>query len=349
MAGPFGAPPEERDPGRDGPEVLVRYERPGEGETRYRQELLRDGEDWKVTLYRVPADAPPLEVGSPDGTRLPPGSGLLWFTAPGRPWEVGAFYGPDDELAGYYTNLVEPPEPEGREWTIRDRCLDLWQPADGAPRILDEDELREAVESGGLDPEEARRLEERASDLLARAREGAWPPEVVRRTDVSDLPSLRYERDDPAGYYANLAVGRVIAWGMYWMGAASVTSVGFGALTDALSGDPASARIWLLTLVAEGLLLLPLTFTGRLPATRRARPEEAIGEGTLFMTAAVMGIVVLALHDSATWSDLLTAVYGILGCFLGVFGYARWRHDDEFSTLAFGGLVVTLLALLLLL
>lgn len=349
MAGRIRGRSAARESGEDAsPEVLVRYRRPGEGETRYRQELLRDGADWKLTLYRVPPDADPMEVG-PDGTRLPPGSALLWFTVPDRPWEVGAFYGPDGELAGYYTNLIEPPDLDGRTWRIRDRWLDVWQPAGGDPRILDQDELGDAVESGHAEPEEARELEERAARLLDRAREGTWPPDPVRRTGISDLPSVRFERDDPGGYYANMAVGRIIAWGMYWMGAASVTSVAFGAFTGALSGDPATGRLWLGTLIGEGVLLLPLALTGRLPATRRPRPKEAIGEGTLFMTALVMGVIVLAMNDSTMWRELSTAVYGILGSFLGIFGYSRWRHDEEFSGLAFGGLLVTLLALFLLL
>lgn len=338
-----------REPGDENPpEVVVRYRRPGGGETRYRQELIRDGSDWKLTLYRLPPDADPLEVG-PDGTRLPPGSSLLWFTVPERPWEIGAFYDPDGELAGHYTNLIDEPELDGRVWRITDRWLDVWQPADGEPRILDADELREAVEAGHADEGMARQLEERASRLLARAREGSWPPDPVRDLGLGDLPSLRFRRDDPSGYYANMAVGRVIAWGMYWMGAASVTSVGFGAFTDALSGDPAAGRVWIGTVVAEGVLLLPLALAGRLPATRRPRPKEAIGEGTLFMTAVIMGAIVLVMNESGMWRDLFAAVYGILGAFLGVFGYSRWRHDDEFSGLAFGGLLVTLLALFLLL
>lgn len=332
----------------DPPEVVVRYLRPGEGETRYRQELLRDGDDWKLTLYRIPADAGPLEIGDGE-TRLGPGSPLLWLTAPGRPWEVGAFHRPDGELAGYYTNLIDPPELGGRTWRIRDRWLDVWQPAGGGPRLLDEAELRAAVEAGHVDQEEARELEERASRLLAQAREGSWPPEPIRRVELPDLPSLRFQRDDPGGYYANLVVGRIIAWGMYWMGAASVTSVGFAAFTGALSGDPGPARLWLGTLVGEGLVLLPLALTGRLPATRRPRPKEAIEEGTLFMTAAVMGGIVLLMNDSTMWRQLFTAVYGILASFLGVFGYCRWRHDEEFSGTAFGGLLITLLVLLLLL
>ena len=331
------------------PEVLVLYRRPGEGETRYRQELIRDGADWKLTLYRIPADADALEVGPGGGTRLPPGSSLLWFTVPDRPWEIAAFHTPEGELAGHYTNLIEPPDLDGNTWHITDRWLDLWQPAGGEPRILDEDELREAVEAGHVTAEEARELEERASRLLARAREGGWPPAPIRSIRLEDLPSLRFRRDDPGGYYANLVVGRIIAWGMYWMGAASLTSVGFAAFTEALSGEPTAGRIWIGTLIGEGVLLLPLALTGRLPATRRPRPKEAIGEGTLFMTAVVMGAIVLALNESTMWRELFTAVYGILGSFLGIFGYSRWRHDDRFSGLAFGGLLVTLLALFLLL
>jgi len=355
VAGIFSGPRAARDPGdEEPPRVVVRYLRPGEGETRYRQELIRDGDDWKLTLYRIPPDGPALEIpGAPadaaGGARLPPGSALLWFTVPDRPWEVGAFHDPDGELVGHYTNLIETPELDGRTWRIRDRWLDLWQPAGGEPRILDEDELGEAVEAGHVEAEEARQLERRAARLLSRAREGSWPPGPIRRIGLPDLPSLRFERDDPSGYHANLAVGRIIAWGLYWMGGAMVTTVGFAAFSEALAGDPGSGPVWLGTVIAEGLVLLPLALTGRLPATRRARPKEAIGEGTLVMTAVVMGGIVLAMNESSMWRELFAAVYGILGAFLGIFGYSRWRHDEEFSGLAFGGLLVTLLVLFVLL
>ncbi|MFB6240258.1 MAG: hypothetical protein ABEJ46_01600 [Gemmatimonadota bacterium] len=60
MAGLFRGPRAARDSDDDRPEVVVHYLRPGRGETRYRQELIRDGEDWKLTLYRIPEDAAPL-------------------------------------------------------------------------------------------------------------------------------------------------------------------------------------------------------------------------------------------------------------------------------------------------
>ncbi|MFB6368235.1 MAG: DUF402 domain-containing protein, partial [Gemmatimonadota bacterium] len=69
---------------------------------------------------------------------------------------MGSFHHPDGDRAGWYTNLIEPPELEGRRWRIRDRWLDVWQPADGEPRLLDEDELEAAADEGLVDADEAR-------------------------------------------------------------------------------------------------------------------------------------------------------------------------------------------------
>lgn len=76
--------------------------------------------------------------------------------------------------------MLTPPEIDGRVWHTTDLYLDVWVSADGTARLLDEDEFEEAVARGLLDEDTARRAREEADRLLAEARDGLWPPVVVR-------------------------------------------------------------------------------------------------------------------------------------------------------------------------
>lgn len=326
----------------------VVYRRPPDRVRRLRQELLHDGEDWKATLLLRPPEAAPWTVG--DGVRLEGGSALLWFTFPGRWYEVAAFHGPDGSLLGHYTNLVRPPEASGSTWRIRDLFLDVWQPAEDGVRLLDRDEFREAAERGWLDPEEAARAEAESRRILELARAGEWPPEVVRAWPLESVPALRLRRDRPGTYWASLASSRIIAFGLYFLGAASVVSLVFATFTDAFRGDPTGLRWWLGSLAGAGALLLPATLAGKLPATRFPRPSESLtDERSLFIAALASGLAVLVLNEGEEIRALLAGLYATLGLFLAIFAACRAWFDRTLPLYAATGLAVCLFALFVLL
>lgn len=332
----------------DPPEVELQYVRPP-GRTRtYRQELLHDGRELKITLGEVPRDAEPREVAG-GRALLEPGASLLWFTFPGKRYEVASFHGPDGELLGHYTNLVRPPSLDGRDWEITDLFLDVWQPEgpEGA-ELLDRDELAAARERGWIGAEEAREAAGLARRILAEAREGAWPPAPVRRWTLERVPELRLRRDRPGLYHANLVANRIIAVGMYFLGAASLTTAGFAAATDALVFRGTARVVWLAALGVEAAALTGVGLAGRLPATRRVRPEEVLTEPTLFWGSALAALAVLVVHESSLWETLLSAVYGTLALFLVIFALARAALDRRFPGLALAGLAICALALVLL-
>ena len=326
--------------------MLVR--RPPDRHRRHVQELLLDDEALKVTLQRRPRTAETREVA--DGVVvLEPGASILWFTFPGRPWEVAAFHDRSDRLLGHYTNLIRPPELGPERWRVDDLFLDLWQPAGGEPRLLDADELTEARERGWIDPDEADRVEELGRELLDRARTGDWPPAPVARWTLETVPTLRLRRDEPGAYRANLVVGRIVAFGIYFLGAASATSLGFVVLTDALQAPGPARWAWAAALALEAVVLLAVALAGRLPATRRVRPREALSEETLFLGAAAATGAVLVAHDSSLWRSMLTAVYLALGSFLGVFAVCRVWFERRVPGLALAGLALCLATLAVLL
>lgn len=323
----------------------VLYRRPSGGVRRHRQELLHDGPDLKITLLRRPAGSGVREVA--EGVRLGPGARLLWYTFPGRRYEVAAFHGPDGGLLGHYTNVILPPRIGDGEWEITDLFLDVWQPADrpGEPRVLDRDELRRAEDEGAVDPEDGRRAREVAARVEARARAGEWPPPEVRRWPLEAIRELRLLRDEPGVYHANKVSGRIVASGIYLLGAVSVTSLAFAAATDALAAPGGARSWWLGAMAVEAALIVPAALAGKLPATRRVRLPEAMDENTLFLAAAATGAAVLLINESDLWESLLSAVYGALALFLAVFAVCRARFDREIPFAALAGIVVCALGL----
>lgn len=332
-----------------GQAVEIRYRRLPDDVRTYRQELLQDGDEVKITLHRVQRAEAPLEVG--EAPPLGAGATLLWFSFPGRPFEVASLYDPEGRLVGNYTNLVRPAELRGRRWELTDLWLDLWQPVGGAPRILDEDELREAEAAGRIEPREAEEARRRAQGLLRKAWAGAWPPGPVGRWGAEDVPSLRLRRDAPGSYYAHLVSTRVIAYGMYLLGGVSLTTLGMSLVGDPFHG--VLKHVWAALLGSQALLLLPLALAGKLPATRRASlirsGRPMLNERGLFVGTAAAGIAVLFLNESRLWSELLLGLYGALALFLTIFATCRLRFDRKMPILAFVGLLACAIAFTVLL
>lgn len=314
----------------------------------YRQELLHRGDDHRISLFRVDPPDAPLEIAP--GVELEEGGALLWFTFPGRPWEVAAVHDAGGELLGHYTNLIRPAELEGSRWEIRDLWLDLWQPApDGAPRLLDEDELGRAEERGWIEEETADEVRGLGHRLLERARAGEWPPGPVSETPLSAVPALRLRRDRPGLFHANLVVTRTVAYALYLLAAAAVTTLGYAVFTSTPVEAAAARPWWLAILATEALTLLPLAATGRLPATRWPHPRSAVTEQTLFLAALACGVAVLFLYDQRQWRLLLSAIYGVVAVFSAVFAGCRGWFDRMVPRYALLGLAVSLVALVLLL
>ncbi|MFQ5690751.1 MAG: DUF402 domain-containing protein [Gemmatimonadota bacterium] len=313
---------------------------------RYRQELLYDGDDYKITLLILGSGDPPVRVT--ESVTLGAGCSMLWFTFPGRPYEVAAFHDRRGRLLGHYTNLVRPPRLSGSTWRITDLFLDIWIEPGSAPRVLDREELAEARERGWIPPEDCELAERECGRILARIREGEWPPAPVRRWPLDTVQALRLRRDTPGIYWAALVSGRLIAFGLYLLGAVSLTSIAFAALTDAFVASGASERAFLSTVTGEALLLLPLTLAGRLPATRWPRPALT-DERTLFIGTLATSFAVLVIHGSERWSALLAAVYGTLAVFCAIFAASRAYFDRTLPLFAVAGLVVSGVALAVLL
>lgn len=159
-------------------EVRIHYHRPDRGTTVFRERLLLDRRDVKVTLLD---DYPGRDAFAADRLILSAGAPVVWFVFPDLCRDVGRFHLGDGTFTGWYTNLRAPIRMDGDDWYCTDLFLDHWLPADGGPGSwLDEDELEAAVRAGLVtEADLAIVLAERdaVTDALTA---GTWPPELSR-------------------------------------------------------------------------------------------------------------------------------------------------------------------------
>jgi predicted RNA-binding protein associated with RNAse of E/G family len=159
--------------------VAIHYRRLPDHLRIYDQRVVAERDEVVVTLSE------PLELDAPmtveDRILLEDGSLAVWFTFPGAWHDIGRFHTADGSFTGLYANVITPPVMDGPVWHTTDLFLDVWWPRGGSPKLLDEDELEEAMARGHIDDATASRARTEAARLLERAREGGWPPAVVER------------------------------------------------------------------------------------------------------------------------------------------------------------------------
>lgn len=162
--------------GRD--RVRIHYRRPPDRVQVFEQAVILARPDVVVTLAEAMSFDPPMRI---DGqVALEAGSSVVWFTFPDVWHDIGRFHTADGTFTGLYANVLTPPAIEGPDWYTTDLFLDVWLPPGGEPVLLDEDEFDEAVGRELLDATTAARAREEAATILAGARDGTWPPAVVR-------------------------------------------------------------------------------------------------------------------------------------------------------------------------
>ncbi|CAN5577815.1 hypothetical protein BH24GEM3_BH24GEM3_24230 [soil metagenome] len=162
--------------------VSIHYRRLPDAERIFEQRLVEDAGEYVVTLL----DAAPLPrpVVVAERTVLEPGAPVVWFTYPGRWYDIGRFHLADGTFTGYYANILTPVRMQGDCWDTTDLCLDVWKGSDGRVGILDELEFEEAVECGWIDAPTAAAAREHAETLALAARQGVWPAPHVDEWDL---------------------------------------------------------------------------------------------------------------------------------------------------------------------
>ena len=173
--------------------IRFRYHRPGRGTSEYDEQLVVEQPEVSVLFLSAHAG----DGYSVNGTVvLERGAPMIWFLFPDSWTSVARFHLADGTFTGWYTNLCTPVERDGSKWSSSDLFLDLWIPAKGEPRWLDEDELAEAIAGKVLDHWTAARVQRERERIEALLKAGEWPPVVCRETDLALIRTTLHESDD---------------------------------------------------------------------------------------------------------------------------------------------------------
>jgi predicted RNA-binding protein associated with RNAse of E/G family len=158
--------------------VHIHYFRPPDREEVFAQRLLLDAPHVKVTFAEDLLFDPPILIQGE--VALETGSDAVWFTFPGLWHDIGRFHRADGTFTGIYANILTPPNirTDGT-WHTTDLFLDIWVPPSGELTVLDEDQLRDALDRKWISPGTARRAREEVGWIRERFQEGKWPPPVV--------------------------------------------------------------------------------------------------------------------------------------------------------------------------
>jgi len=159
------------------PIVSIHYDRPHRGVHVFQQSLIHDGGDHLVTF--VPATDLSHPVVAGNRIVLESGSPVVWFTYPGRWYDIGRFHLADGTFTGLYANILTPVRVEGHDWYTTDLFLDVFVAPEGGVTVLDEEELAEAEVAGWVDGRVAAEARRQAATLERIAGGDDWPPSHV--------------------------------------------------------------------------------------------------------------------------------------------------------------------------
>lgn len=158
--------------------VKIHYRRPPDREEVFDQLLVLERDDVTVTLVETMDFDLPMRISNE--VALEQGSSVVWFTFPNAWHDIGRFHRADGAFTGFYANVITPVDLSDDVWHTTDLYLDVWLAPGREAQLLDEEEFDEAVGRGLIDADTATRAREEAAHLLEAAKNGQWPPQVVR-------------------------------------------------------------------------------------------------------------------------------------------------------------------------
>ena len=97
---------------------------------------------------------------------IPPGATTVAHYWTGRGYVLWRMYGPDRALIGTLFHICTDVCITKTSVQYLDLILDIWIPAHGEPRVLDEDELAECTQQGLVSNEERQWIEEQKNIIL---------------------------------------------------------------------------------------------------------------------------------------------------------------------------------------
>ncbi len=119
-----------------------------------------------------------------DGKKvLAPTYEIVYFEIFDKWFSIGKIRNLRGEHTGYYCDIVTPPKLSGDWIELTDLFLDLWVSPDLRYRILDEDELEEALKKGWINRQLYEKAKKELWKLIRMVEKGRFPPYLVKELE----------------------------------------------------------------------------------------------------------------------------------------------------------------------
>jgi predicted RNA-binding protein associated with RNAse of E/G family len=116
---------------------------------------------------------------------LASGYQIVYFDLMGEWFSVGRISDPDGRHTGHYCDIITPPRPlEDGGVEITDLFLDLWVAPSLRYKILDEEELNDALRKGWITEQLYERAQTELKRLVSLVRQGDFPPPLIKRLET---------------------------------------------------------------------------------------------------------------------------------------------------------------------
>jgi predicted RNA-binding protein associated with RNAse of E/G family len=116
-------------------------------------------------------------------TVLAPSFRIVYFELLGKWFTVDKVWNLQGKHTGYYCDIVMPPRLKGDWLELTDLFLDLWVSPDLRYKVLDEDELEEALKNGWIRKELHDKAKYELQKLIRAVENRRFPPRMVKNLE----------------------------------------------------------------------------------------------------------------------------------------------------------------------
>jgi predicted RNA-binding protein associated with RNAse of E/G family len=110
---------------------------------------------------------------------------IVFFDLIGKWFSIGKIRDSQGRFTGYYCDIATPPRPlDDGGVELTDLFLDLWVSPELKCKVLDEEELEEALHKGWITRQPYEKAKAELAKLIKLVERGRFPPQLVRRLEL---------------------------------------------------------------------------------------------------------------------------------------------------------------------
>jgi predicted RNA-binding protein associated with RNAse of E/G family len=160
------------------------YKRLPDRISHFQQNLLYEDSEVIVTSQQVKPSNPIVIDGV---TVLGDDFTAIWFVFANQWYDIGKIYNLNNQLTGYYCDIIMPMKRTETHFEITDLFLDLWVSPDGSYQLHDEDEFEAAIQHNWIQSVLAEKARNMLQNLISEIESSVFPPEIVSHWGLPHL------------------------------------------------------------------------------------------------------------------------------------------------------------------